>query len=99
MESYVIEKRVEIVKIINLMVSTEASQWNILKLKIYEPSSRGLVKQYNQDLCVPSISSKNRHQNNGYVNLIRQIHFFCKIHFIGGVLYNCLSMHYIHNQI
>ena len=64
------------------MVSTEASWWNILKLKIYTtlgcivslillnlghvfryrivsrmcqscvPSSRGLVKQYNQELCI-----------------------------------------------
>ena len=70
--------------IFNLMVSTEASWWNILNLKIYTtlayivslillnlghvfrfrissavcapPSSRGLVKQYNQELCISSKS-------------------------------------------
>ena len=49
--------------LVNLMVSTEASWWNIAFASSAEfgwrcesetrvPSSRGLVKQYNQELCI-----------------------------------------------
>ena len=49
--------------IFNLMVLTEASWWNISRMDTYGwwcdsetrvPSSRGLVKQYNQELCISS---------------------------------------------
>ena len=82
----------------NLMVSTEVSWWNILKLKLYttlgyiislillnlgtrvsvshrqpygwRQSSRGLVKQYSQELCISSIFLFIDHSIYSYCNTV-----------------------------
>ena len=65
------------------MVSTEASWCNILTMKIYTTLgyivSLGLVKQYNQELCISSYNLRTNYENMGVCYVRKLVPCFVKV--------------------